>query len=562
MKTHPIEKKMDQTALQNLLNTLITTWENEVVEFKEAGNNYSTDKIGEYFSALSNEANLRGFEKAWLVFGVNNKTRTVTGTEYRPQSDRLQNLKMQVADDTEPSVTFRNIYELQTPDNKRAILFEIPAGVCGIPIAWKGHYYARAGESLVALGVDKLDEIRQQTRPTDWTAQIVPDAKISDLNETAIQKARDMFAQKHSNRFSAEEVGRWSIRSFLDRAKITQNGQVTRTALLLLGKAESVHFLSPHPAQMTWKLEGTERAYEHFGPPFLLTTTQLYQKIRNIQVRLLPNDQLVPHEVSKYDQKIVLEALHNCIAHQDYTRSGRINVIEKPDKLIFENEGMFFDGRPDDYVLREKMPRRYRNAFLVEAMATLNMIDKMGYGIYDMHREQAKRYFPLPDYDLSEKNSVRMTIYGGVIDPAYSQMLMKRTDLPFEDVLALDRVQKGLPIPDDTISRLRRAELIEGRKPKFHVSANVAAATDQKAKYIRTRPQHDAHYQKLILDYLKKYKSASRKDINDLLWEILSETLDDEQKSHKIANLLTSLRRSEKIINRGSNKIPEWHLAE
>ena len=83
---------------------------------------------------------------------------------------------------------------------------------------------------------------------------------------------------------------------------------------------------------MTWKLVGQETAYEHFGPPFLLQTSQLYQRIRNIQLRLLPDDELLPHEVSKYDQKVVLEALHNCIAHQDYTRNGRVVVTELPDR--------------------------------------------------------------------------------------------------------------------------------------------------------------------------------------------------------------------------------------
>ncbi len=553
---------MDQTALQSLLNTLITTWENEVVEFKEVGDSYSTSDIGKYFSALANEANLRGLEKAWLVFGVNNQSRTPTHTDFRSEPERLQATKKQIADGAEPSVTFRNIYEYTHHSGGRIILFEIPAAPRGMPIAWNGHYYARAGESLTALGVDKLDEIRQQTLSTDWTAQIVPNATVNDLDETAVQKARSSFARKHANRFSAEDMAGWTLQTFLDRAKLTQNGQITRTTLLLLGKAESSHLLSPHPAQMAWKLEGAERAYEHFGTPFLLTTTQLYQRIRNIQIRLLPNGELLPHEVSKYDQKIVLEALHNCIAHQDYTRNGRINVIEQPDKLIFENEGGFFEGNPDDYVLGNKMPRRYRNSFLVEAMVALNMIDKMGYGIHDMHKGQARRYFPMPDYNLSESNAVRMTIYGGVVDPAYSQMLMQKTDLPFEDVLALDRVQKNHPIPDEAINRLRRAKLIEGRKPHFHVSATVAAATDHKAEYIRTRPQHDAHYQKLILDYLEKNGSASRKDIDDLLWKILSEALDQGQKSHKIANLLSNLRRSGHIRNAGIRRKPVWRLAE
>lgn len=552
---------MDQLALNALLEALISTWENEVVEFKQASNDYDTNDIGKYFSALSNEANLRGLEQAWLVFGVNNKTRAVVGTGYREEPERLHGLKQQVAQSTEPSITFRDIHELQHTDG-RVLLFEIPAAPRGIPIAWKGHYYARAGESLGSLGLDKQDEMRQQTLAQDWSAQLVPAAGLTDLDETALARAREAFARKYANRFSAEEVMSWPLATFLDRARITLNGRITRTALLLLGKPEAVWHLSPHPAQMTWKLEGTERAYQHFAPPFLLTTSQLYQRIRNIQLRLLPQDELLPIEVSKYDQKIVLEALHNCIAHQDYTRNGRVVVIEQPDRLVFENEGSFFEGAPGDYMEGNRIPHRYRNPFLAQAMAELNMIDTMGYGIHDMYARQARRYLPMPDYDLGEPGAVRLTLYGGVVDPAYSRLLIQKTDLPLGDVLALDRVQKKLPIPDEAVTRLKRAGLIEGRKPRFHVSAQVAKATGSMADYIRTRAQDDAFYAKLVTDYLRQSGQASRADIDKLLLDKLSDALSDDKKIKKISNLLTKLRRQGVIFNAGTRGKPAWVLAE
>ena len=263
----------------------------------------------------------------------------------------------------EPSITLRDIHELHLPQG-RVLLLEIPAAPQGIPIAWKGHYYALAGESLTHLGLDKLDELRGQIGAADWTAQIVDGASLADLDAQAIAKARDSFAKKYANRFTSEEVSKWPDAVFLDRARLTQQGHITRATLLLLGKAEAAYLLSPHPAQISWKLEGAERAYLHFAPPFLLSTTDLYQKIRNVPLRILPDDQLVPVEVAKYDQKIVLEALHNCIAHQDYVRNGRILVTEQSDRLIFESEGAFFEGQPADYVTGHKTPRRYRNPFL------------------------------------------------------------------------------------------------------------------------------------------------------------------------------------------------------
>lgn len=552
---------MDKTALEALLGRLIARWEDEVVEFKHAGNDYDTDKIGEYFSALSNEANLRETNVAWLIFGVSDKSRTVVGTGYRPQAERLQSLKMQIAANTEPSITLRNIYELAHADG-RVVFLEVPPAPRGMPIAWKGHYYARAGESLTSLGLDKQDEIRGQTLQSDWTAQVIPSASFDDLDDRALQAARDAFARKYENSIPSNDVMEWPLATFLDRARLTKNGQITRAALLLLGKPEAAWHLSPHMAQLTWRLEGAERAYQHFSLPFLLNSTALYQKIRNIQIRILPKDSLLAVEVAKYDRKIVLEALHNSIAHQDYALNGRVVVTERVDRLTFENDGGFYEGVPADYLLGTKTPRRYRNPFLVNAMAELGMIDTMGYGIYQMHIGQARRCFPMPDYDLSAANVTRMTLYGGVIDQAYSEMLMLKTNLPLADILALDRVQKKLPVDDVMIKHLRHAGLIEGRKPNLYVSASVAKATDSKATYIRMRAQDDDYYAKLIMDYLQQYDHASKKEIKQLLLNKLSDALTEKQKSNKINNLLTKLRLSGRIFNSGSDAASSWKIAK
>ena len=79
--------------MMELLDRLIHDWESEIVEFKQADNDYPTDKIGAYFSALSNEANLRGAERAWLIFGVCDRTRKIVGSDYRPEPERLQSTK-------------------------------------------------------------------------------------------------------------------------------------------------------------------------------------------------------------------------------------------------------------------------------------------------------------------------------------------------------------------------------------------------------------------------------------------------------------------------------------
>ena len=155
---------------------------------------------------------------------------------------------------------------------------------------------------------------------------------------------------------------------------------------------------------------------------------------------------------------------------------------------------------------------------------------------------------------------MKLTLPGAVIDESYSQLLMVRTDLPLEDVAALDRVQKGLSISPEATAHLRKAKLIEGRKPHLRVAEVIASATGNLADYVRTRPQTDAHYATLIRDFLERGGSATREDIDALIVPLLPEVLTEEQKQKKVSNLLTKLRRQGSIHNVGSRSRPRWKL--
>lgn len=72
---------MTQEELKQLLDELRSLpSETEWVEFEEAKNTFHFDEIGKYFSALSNEANLKGRDCGWLIFGVEHKSRKIINT--------------------------------------------------------------------------------------------------------------------------------------------------------------------------------------------------------------------------------------------------------------------------------------------------------------------------------------------------------------------------------------------------------------------------------------------------------------------------------------------------
>ena len=517
--------------------------ENEVVEFKKAENNFDFDDLGKYFSALSNEANLRDKGFAWLVFGVHDKTREILGTSYKNSMKSLQKLKQDLSQHTTDNNTFRDIYELEV-EGKRVLMFQIPAAPRGIPMAWQGHFYARRGESLAALDMNKYEEIRRQTVNEDWSKQIADGATIADLDEKAIMKAREGYKEHYPNQ--KKEVDSWSDEVFLNKAKITIDGKITHAAILLLGKPESLHFIN-HIGEIVWRLAGKDNVGQVFTIPFLLTTTEVMRKIRNYPFKLFPKNSFLPGEGMKYDSEVILEALHNSIAHQNYLENQRIIVIERENELEFRNCGGFFDGTYEDYITGERIPRKYRNQFLAQAMANIKMIDTEGFGIHKMFVSQKERWLPMPDYDKSDNDNVVLTLPGNVIDENYSLMLLENTNIDLTTAVLLDKVQKGKPISENAVKMLRKEKLIEGRKPHLYVSKFIANATDKQVEYTLKKGFNDAECQEWIIKALNDHKVLSRKQINELLWNKLPIDFTEDQKMAKIKNLLYKMHKNNTI---------------
>ncbi|MCZ7647437.1 MAG: putative DNA binding domain-containing protein [Planctomycetota bacterium] len=536
--------------------------ETEWVEFKEAKTGYDLEKLGEYFSALSNEANLKGKPQGWLVFGVTNlPPRRIVGTTFKNSRTALDALKKTVADQTSGRLTFVEIHELAHP-NGRVLLFEIPAALRGQPTSWKGHYYGRDGESLGPLNLEELERIRGQAVREDWSIQTVAGATLADLDPQALAFARTQYKEKHPPH--AAEVDGWDDATFLNKAKVCVNGAVTRAALLLLGKAEAAPKLSPAQARITWVLRdehGQDKDYRHFDPPLILASDQVLAAIRNLTVRQLPSGTLFPHELTQYDPWVIRETLHNCIAHQDYAQGGRINVVETPESLLFTNRGSFLPGSVEAMIQRDAPPDVYRNAFLAQAMVNLNMIDTIGSGIKRMFNRQRERSFPMPDYDLTDPGQVAVRLTGHVLDENYTRLLLSDADLTLMDVIALDKVQKRIAVDDETLKRLRSRKLVEGRKFNVFVSSRIAIATDTKAEYIKNRGLDKEHYKALVISYLEKFGPSKREDLDKFLREKLPDALSLEQKTNRIRNLFQEMRRKGVLDCEGRGPGAVWVLA-
>jgi len=557
MEIKEFKEKKEQEFCEILFD-LIDNWEEEIIEFKQADKSFKKDEIGQYFSAISNEANLAGLQHGWLVFGVNNKSRKITGTDYR-NTEGLRTLKHEISEDTTGSISFLGVYEVYPVvdgEKKRVIMFQIPAAMTAIPTGWKKIEYAREGESIVPLSEEKRERIRRQEK-MDWSKQFVAGATIENLDKGAITIAREKYKDKLDDEILSSEVDRMTDEEFLERRNLLINGRVTNAAMLLLGNAQYEYMFARAP-EASWRIYDSKgeniRDYKIFKIPFITLGDRMLENIRNLTYRYMPDQTtLFPVEIKQYDNWVLRELLNNCIAHSDYAIGGRIYLHEFEDKLIFTNPGAFIPGSIEPILKPSYTSPFHRNQLLADAMVMFNMIDTETTGIRKVYYIQRDRFFPMPDYSF-EDGKVNVTVYGKEIDQRFTHLLHDNNGMELIVAYLLDRVQKGLSISNEAVKLLRKYKLVEGRVGNLYLAISLAKDKEGKAAYIKNKGFDNKYYQDLIIEYLEKFGRAEKSDLRELLYNKLPETMTENQKDKKVSNLTDSMKKKGIIRSESTNR--------
>ncbi len=552
------------SEMPSLIRALLADVETEVVEYKEAKQSFDFEKLGRYFSALSNEANLRNAECGWLLFGVTDK-REICGTAYRKEKHRpsigLRSLKHKITEGLNNGLTFEEIYEFDL-DGERVVAFQIPPCEFASPTTWRGIPWSREDSSLKEMPRFKLEAIWGQSRP-DWSKGASFEANLDDLDTDAVKFACERYIDKYAAKQPA--ITSLSEEEMLRKMGFLVHGHVTNAALVLLGRPESAAFLGGAAPRITWTLyssEGRVEAYEHFDPPFILQVDRVLEKIRNERYRYFDSQlTLFPTLANKYDPEVIRELLHNAIAHQDYRNSGKINVLEYEDRLVFKNEGSFIPGSIEKAIEPGYKPPYYRNRLLADAMVKTEMIDQNAIGIRNVYEIQRGRMLPLPTYDLSEPSRVSVTVYGRVLDEAYTRLLASEPDMDLETVFMLDLVQKGNPITREQAKTLRGRGLVEGRYPKLTLSSRVAGIIGTHEEYVRQKGL-DASICKELIVKLLRTRSCTRAEIVSAISHALPEDMSGEQRKKHVSYLLQELRKERRIRPDGARGSTKWVIDE
>lgn len=533
--------------------------ENEKCEWKEfhnLKNMFSGNEGQDVVSYVSAISNMNGGE---LVIGVEDQTLRIVGTDYSkltfnglPATKESAAFKL-TEHCTNLSSEGLDIEEFITDDTQKKVwVIHIPKHFPRLPVYAYKKAWQRKKDSLVEMTPERMDAILSEPiAGKDWSAEIIPQATLQDLDPKAVRVAREKYKELHPHKI--EEIDSWDDLTFLNKAHITRQGKITNTAIILVGKEESSHFISPAVCQIRWQLKdgGDEnKDFRILSIPMILAVEEFQHLVRNTNYTFTLSGSMFPETMMRYDVFTLREPLCNCIAHQDYGKKTRIEVIEREDEfLLFRNYGQFLPASVEAVVEHNFPESEYRNPFLVEAMRNVKMVETEGGGIRKLYLQQKKRFFPMPEYDTSN-GKVVCKISGNVLDENFARILVNNPELTIVEIMQLDRVQKHLPVTDDTIALFRKKGYIEGRKPNVYLSAKIVGTARQvglKTSYVKNRSFDDDYFMDMILKYLKKFKQASRHDIDMLITDKLSDVLTDEQKKSKVGNILTKMRKKDLI---------------
>ena len=482
----------------------------EMKNLKNSFNGHEGEDVMSYVSGIAN------MEGGVLVIGVVDKTMDIVGTDLSQFNLDTSSAVYRIKENcTNVSSEGLNIDEYITSDTHKVVwVIHIPKHLPRKPVYAHKKAWQRIKDNLVLLTPEREEK----------------------------------------------EVDAWDDKTFLNKAHITIKDKITIAAIILLGREESEHYLLPAVCKVRWSLKNEKSEnldFKVFSIPMILAIEDIGRQIRNTSYEFTISGNIFPEKMLRYDEFTLREPLNNAIAHQDYDKGARIEVIEyENDHLVFRNHGEFLPESVEKVVLDDSPESIYRNPFLVEAMRNVHMVDTEGGGIKKLYEQQKKRFFPMPEYDTSN-GKVTVGIEGKVIDEQFARILVSVPELSMSDLILLDKVQKQKRLTDEEVKYLRKKKFIEGRKNNLFLSKNITRSTGNvglKSTYVKNKSFDDEYFRRLIVQYIQKFGSASRAEIVMLLKEKLSDALTDTQKENKITNLLSYLRIHNVIKTNGKKR--------
>ena len=401
--------QMIQSEIERLINELTTLpKETEWVEFKV--NNANPQEIGEYISALSNSATYHKKSNGYLVFGVQDGTHKIIGTNFKPSETKIGNQELEnwLATQLNPRIDF-TIYE-ENISGKNIVIFKIDA-TQSQPVHFKNNAFIRIGSYKKSLDEHPNREkkiwqdddnafengIAERNLNDDKVLDLIDYPTFFDLMKLPLPSNKkgilDRLVQEHI------------INSFGGKYDITNLGG------MLFAKNINLFETLSRKALRVIVYKGNNRVNtikEQVGIKGYAVGFE--ELMKYIEDQLPTNEEIgkaLRRRVTVYPILSIRELVANAIIHQDFSAKGTSPIVE-----IFDNRiEITNSGKPLINPLRfiDHSPQS-RNETLARFMRRLNICEERGSGIDKVVSECELYQLPAPDF-VDGDNFMRVILY-------------------------------------------------------------------------------------------------------------------------------------------------------
>lgn len=397
----------------DLINELLalpaeTTW----LEFK--GSNSDPEMIGKRCSALSNSARIEGRDCAYLVWGIEDETHAILGTDFNPDSKKIggQILPLWLANSLQPSIAFS--FRIVLHPAGRLVLLEIPAAT-GAPVAFNSVPYIRIGSATPKLTEypQRYQQLIERLQPYRWeqgmARQYATGNEVLDLLDYSqyFRLTKQPLPDNRSGIFDKLEGDRLIVRDVGERWNITNLGAILFATRLgdfdapLARKA--VRFVAyggrNRAATVTHRHDG-QKGYAIGFEGLVSYLNDLLPKNEHIGSALREAHPLFP-------ELAIRELVANALIHQDMTVSGAGPQIELfADRIEISNPGVPL-VKPERMI---DLPPRSRNEALAALMRRMGICEEQGSGL-DKVLEQVELFQLPPPLFRTEESSTQVVLY-------------------------------------------------------------------------------------------------------------------------------------------------------
>lgn len=399
---------LNQPLLQELqlhLDALVRMdRETEWVEFKT---NPDWEKLGKYISALANSAALLDQECGYLVYGVDDQTHCIVGTDahFFGAKHKQQEVESWLQQKLSPKTEFQ-VFEFATAQGVPVLLFQIPAAG-HVPVKFDGVEWVRVGSYT-----KRLQEFPEKERKL-WRSfdkkpfeshlaatMLNGDQVFELLSDAAYLRCMELQRPKTQEGLLERMVfDKLLVKEINGLYSITNLG-----AICFAQKLSSFPSLARKAFRIV-KYAGDSRLYTEkeflWDQGYAVDFEGLIRLIK----ALLPSREIIGEafrrEDSMYPEIIIRELVPNALIHQDFRISGSGPMLE-----IFQDRIEIFNpGRPlVDTARFIDSPPRSRNEALAQLMRRIYICEERGSGIDKVVAATEQAFLPAPEFEIISEN--------------------------------------------------------------------------------------------------------------------------------------------------------------